>query len=116
MLGYDGSPSTNPTTAVSSPNPDAAPKDGDDNPVETIHGRLPGSSSSYSDPVLQLSGRQGIYYDYILFPRLKAEDHYIAPTRWQDFAFQAVFWTVALLALFAAFRLIRFALRTVKPL
>jgi hypothetical protein len=39
------------------------------------------------------------------------EDHYIAPTRWQDFAFQAIFWTAILLLLFAAFRLIRFALK-----
>ena len=54
---------------------------------------------------------QGIYYDYVLFPRLKAEDRYIAPTRWQDFAFQAIFWTIALLLLFVAFRLIRFALK-----
>lgn len=55
---------------------------------------------------------QGIYYDYVLFPKVKAEDHYIAPTRWQDFAFQTIFWTVALLLLFAAFRLIRFALKS----
>jgi hypothetical protein len=35
-------------------------------------------------PVLYFSyvvGR-GMYYDYVLFPKLKAEDHYIAPTRW----------------------------------
>lgn len=57
---------------------------------------------------------QGIYYDYVLFPRLKAEDRYIMPTRWQDFAFQAIFWTAALLLLFASFRLIRFALRSQK--
>jgi hypothetical protein len=42
------------------------------------------------------------------------EDHYIAPTRWQDFAFQAIFWTAILLLLFAAFRLIRFALKPRK--
>jgi hypothetical protein len=51
---------------------------------------------------------QGIHYGYFLFPQLKAEDHYIAPTRWQDFAFQAIFWPTVLLLLYAAFRLIRF--------
>jgi len=67
-------------------------------------------------PTLFFSYRvaQGIYYDYVLFPKLKAEDHYIAPSRWQDFAFQAIFWTAALLLLFAAFRLIRFALKSVN--
>jgi hypothetical protein len=54
---------------------------------------------------------RGMYYDYLLFPKLKAEDHYIAPTRWQDFAFLAIFWTTILLLLFAAFRLLRFALK-----
>jgi hypothetical protein len=57
----------------------------------------------------------GIYYDYFLFPKLNAEDHYIAPTRWQDFAFQAIFWPTGLLLLYAAFRLIRFALKPRKP-
>ena len=57
---------------------------------------------------------QGIYYDYILFPREKVEEHYIAPTRWQDFAFQAIFWTSILLLLFVSFRLIRFALKARK--
>jgi hypothetical protein len=46
---------------------------------------------------------RGIYYDYFLFPKLKAEDYYIAPTRWQDFAFQAIFWPTVLLLLYAAF-------------
>jgi hypothetical protein len=58
---------------------------------------------------------QGIYYDYFLFPRLKAEEHYIAPTRWQDFAFQLIFWPTVLLLLYVAFRLIRFALKPRKP-
>ena len=56
----------------------------------------------------------GIYYDYILLPKLKAEDHYIAPTRWQDFAFQTMFWATVALLLFIAFRLIRFALKPRK--
>jgi hypothetical protein len=55
---------------------------------------------------------RGMYYDYILFPKLKADEHYIAPTRWQDFTFLAVFWVVVLTVAFVAFRLIRFA---VKP-
>lgn len=58
---------------------------------------------------------RGIYYDYILFPKLKAEEHYIAPTRWQDFTFQAIFWTAILLLLFVSFHLIRFALKTCRP-
>jgi hypothetical protein len=53
----------------------------------------------------------GMYYDYILFPKLKAEDHYIAPTRWQDFTFLAVFWTVASVLAFVSSRMIRFALK-----
>jgi hypothetical protein len=53
----------------------------------------------------------GMYNDYILFPKEKAEDHYIAPTRWQDFTFLAIFWTTAILLMFAAFRLLRFALK-----
>lgn len=53
----------------------------------------------------------GMYYDYVLFPKLKVQDHYIAPNRWQDFAFLAIFWTVALAVFFASFRLICFALK-----
>ena len=53
---------------------------------------------------------RGMYYDYVLFPQLKAEDHYIAPTRWQDFAFLGIFWTTVLVLFFVSFRLIRFAL------
>jgi hypothetical protein len=54
---------------------------------------------------------RGMYYDYVLFPKLKAEDHYIAPTRWQDFAFLAAFWTIVLVLAFVSYRLIRFALK-----
>lgn len=53
----------------------------------------------------------GMYYDYILFPKLKVDDHYTTPTRWQDFTFLAIFWTTAILLMFAAFRLLRFALK-----
>ena len=57
-----------------------------------------------------------MYYDYILFPKLKADDHYITPTRWQDLAFLAIFWTVALTVAFAAFRMIQFAVKpSVRP-
>ena len=52
-----------------------------------------------------------MYYEYILWPKEKAEDHYIMPTRWQDLTFLAVFWATSLLLLFVSFRLIRFALR-----
>jgi len=55
---------------------------------------------------------RGMYYEYVLFPRLKAEDHYIAPTRWQDFAFLAIFWTAAFVLFFVSFRLIRFAFQS----
>lgn len=54
---------------------------------------------------------RGMYYDYILFPKLKADDHYIAPTRWQDFTFIAVFWTCVLAIAFLSFRMIRFAFK-----
>jgi hypothetical protein len=37
--------------------------------------------------VFQFVVGRGIYYDYILFPKLKADEHYIGPTRWQDFTF-----------------------------
>lgn len=55
---------------------------------------------------------RGMYYDYILFPKLKADEHYIAPTRWQDFTFLAVFWAVFLTVAFVAFRMIRFAVKS----
>lgn len=55
---------------------------------------------------------RGMYYDYILFPKLKADEHYIAPTRWQDFTFLAVFWIVVLTVAFVAFRMIRFAVKS----
>jgi hypothetical protein len=64
-------------------------------------------------PVLYFSynvGR-GMYYGYFLFPKIKAEDHYIAPTRWQDFAFLTIFWTTALVLYFVSFRLLRFAMK-----
>lgn len=53
---------------------------------------------------------RGMYYEYILFPKLKAQDGYIPPTRWQDCAFLAIFWTTAFVLFFVSFRLIRFAL------
>jgi hypothetical protein len=59
---------------------------------------------------------RGMYYEYILFPKLKADEHYIAPTRWQDFTFLGVFWVVVLTVAFVAFRLIRFAVKTEGPL
>jgi len=52
-----------------------------------------------------------MYYEYVLFPKLKAEDHYIAPTRWQDFAFLAIFWTSAVVLSIVSFLLIRFAMK-----
>jgi hypothetical protein len=55
---------------------------------------------------------QGMYYEYFLWPREKAEEHYIAPTRWQDLVFLAVFWTAIAVALFVSFRLLRFALKS----
>ena len=64
-------------------------------------------------PVLYFSytvGR-GIYCDYVLFPRLKAEEHYIRPTRWQDLVFLTVFWAVALILFWVGFRLIRYAMK-----
>jgi hypothetical protein len=54
---------------------------------------------------------QGLYYSYIVWPKEKADEHYIVPTRWQDLAFLVVFWVVSLLLFFISFRLIRFALK-----
>ncbi len=54
---------------------------------------------------------RGMYYNYFLWPKEKAEEHYIIPTRWQDLTFLVVFWATSLLLLFLSFRLIRFALR-----
>lgn len=51
------------------------------------------------------------YYSYILWPKEKAEEHYVIPTRWQDLTFLAVFWATSLLLVFASFLLLRFALR-----
>lgn len=58
---------------------------------------------------------RGMYYEYVLFPKLKAEDHYIAPTRWQDFAFLAIFWTSAVVLSIVSFLLIRFAMKPRPP-
>ncbi len=54
---------------------------------------------------------RGMYYNYFLWPKEKAEKHYIIPTRWQDLTSLVVFWATSLLLLFFSFRLIRFALR-----
>lgn len=54
---------------------------------------------------------RGMYYEYVLFPKIKAEHHYIAPTRWQDFAFLAIVWTTVLVLYFVSFRLLRFAMK-----
>ena len=80
------------------------------NPLKRLLAATVGAGLAISSLFFSYRVMQGIYYDYISFPRLKAEDHYVAPTRWQDFTFQTVFWTFSLLALLAAFRLIRFAL------
>lgn len=58
---------------------------------------------------------QDMYYDYIVYPKLKGEDHYIAPTRWQDFAFLTIYWTVALVLFFASFLLVRHSLKPRPP-
>ncbi len=54
---------------------------------------------------------QGMYYNYFLWPKEKAEEHYVIPTRWQDLTFLVVFWAISLLLLFLSFRLVRFALK-----
>ena len=51
-----------------------------------------------------------MYYDYVLFPRLKAEEHYIRPTRWQDLVFLGVFWAASML-FWVGFHLIRYAMK-----
>jgi len=53
----------------------------------------------------------GMYYNYFLWPKEKAEEHYIIPTRWQDLTFLVGFWATSLLLLYLSFLLIRFALK-----
>ena len=54
---------------------------------------------------------RGMYHNYFLWPKEKAEEHYIIPTRWQDLTFLIVFWATSFLCLFLSFHLIRFALK-----
>jgi hypothetical protein len=56
---------------------------------------------------------RGMYYNYFLWPKEKADEHYIIPTRWQDFTFLIVFWAISLFPFYLSFRLVRFALK--KP-
>jgi hypothetical protein len=54
---------------------------------------------------------QGMYYNYFLWPKEKAEEHYVIPTRWQDLTFIVVFWAISLFLFLLSFRLVRFALK-----
>ena len=49
------------------------------------------------------------YYSYYLFPKFK--EGYIAPTRWQDFAFMIAFWLGAILLFYLSYRLLKYAFR-----
>lgn len=51
---------------------------------------------------------ENVYLEYFLSHE-KADKPYIPPTPWQDRAFLVAFWTVAILALLASYRLLRFA-------
>ena len=74
---------------------------------------LAGTGISIGTAYFGYNVARGMYYNYFLWPKEKAEEHYIVPTRWQDLTFLAVFWVTLLLMVFISFRLIRFALR--KP-
>lgn len=54
---------------------------------------------------------RGMYFSYILWPKEKAGEHYILPTRWQDLTFLSIFWATSIVLLFVSFRLIRFAVK-----
>jgi hypothetical protein len=66
-------------------------------------------------PVLYFSYIVGedTYDNYVVFPKTK--ERYAVPTRWQDFAFLAIFWTTVLLLSFVSLRLIRFAMKSRTP-
>jgi hypothetical protein len=59
---------------------------------------------------------QTAYYNYIVFPRVKAEDHYTMPLRWQDIVAQVSIACILIALLFLSVHLLRSALRSQKPM
>jgi hypothetical protein len=56
------------------------------------------------------------YYNYIVFPRVKAEDHYIMPLRWQDIVAEVSIACILIALLFLSVHLLRSAFRSQKPM
>lgn len=53
---------------------------------------------------------ESLYYDYIFYPRVKAEDHYIMPLRWQDITAESLIACVLIALLLLSTYLLRSAL------
>jgi MFS family permease len=57
---------------------------------------------------------ESLYYDYIFYPRVKAQDHYIMPLRWQDITAESLIACVLIALLFLSAYLLRSAFRHQK--
>ncbi len=51
------------------------------------------------------------YYNYYLYPKIKAEDHYVMPLRWQDVVAQVVIWSIVISLLICSVYFLRSAFR-----
>ena len=54
---------------------------------------------------------ESLYYDYIFYPRVKAEDHYIMPLRWQDITAESLIACTLVALLLLSTYLVRSAFR-----
>jgi hypothetical protein len=54
---------------------------------------------------------ESLYYDYIFYPRVKAEDHYIMPLRWQDITAESLIACVLIALVLLSTYLLRSAFR-----
>ena len=57
---------------------------------------------------------ESLYYDYIFYPREKAEDHYIMPLRWQDITAESLIACALIALLLLSTYLLRSAFRHQK--
>ena len=54
---------------------------------------------------------ESLYYDYIFYPRIKAQDHYIMPLRWQDITAESLIACALVALLLLSAYLLRSAFR-----
>jgi len=54
---------------------------------------------------------ESLYYDYIFYPRVKAQDHYIMPLRWQDITAESLIACALVALLLLSAYLLRSAFR-----